>query len=128
MILFDRVFSLHDEIRLKEVKQVKRLIVLLLLAFTLLLVPAGTAQAKKPLRYACSGHNTAYGWIGTIDSGDLTGATMIWVTLALDFRGGEPFVDAKNVYFFEEWFIGFGIEYVPPDGGTWSIDGDVVLA
>ena len=105
---------------------IRRLIVLLALAFTLALVPAGTPQAKKPLRYECEGYGTPFGWIGEITSGDLTGATMIWVTLALDFRGGEPFVDAKNVYFFEEWFIGFGIEYV--DGESWTIDGDVVLA
>jgi len=32
------------------VKDVRKLIVLLALAFTLVLVPAGTAQAKKPLR------------------------------------------------------------------------------
>jgi len=105
------------------VKQVKKLIVLLALAFTLALVPAGTAQAKKPLRYECEGWATGFGWEGTITSGDLDGYTMIWVTLALDFRGGEPFVDAKNVYFFENWFIGDGIEYV--DGG---VTGDVVLA
>jgi hypothetical protein len=100
------------------VKQVKRLIVLLALAlaFTLVLVPAGTAQAKKPLRYEGSGYATGYGWFGTITSGDLEGYTGIWVTRELDFRG-------ENVYFYEEWFIGDGIEYV--DG---EVTGDVVLA
>jgi len=98
------------------VKQIKRLIVLLALACTLLLVPAGTAQAKKPLRYECEGYGTDYGWKGTITSGDLTGYTGIWVSLILDFKG-------ENVYFFEEWFIGDGIEYV--DG---EVTGDVVLA
>ena len=104
--------------------QIKRLIVLLALAFTLVLVPAGTAQAKKPLRYECEGWATLFGWQGTITSGDLDGYTMIWVTLAVDFRGGETPFDAKNVYFFEEWFIGDGIEYDDGDGVT----GDVVLA
>lgn len=101
-------------------KDIRRLIVLLALACTLLLVPAGTAQAKKPLRYECEGGATDFGWQGTITSGDLSGYTGIWVSLVLDFRGGEP---AKNVYFFEKWFIGDGIEYV--DGG---VTGVVVLA
>ena len=99
------------------------MIVLLAWACTLLLVPAGTVQAKKPLRYECEGWATDFGWQGTITSGDLDGYTGIWVTLAVDFRGGEIPEDAKNVYFFEEWFIGDGIEYV--DG---EVTGDVVLA
>ena len=95
---------------------------MLALACTLLLVPAGTAQAKKPLRIECEGYGTDFGWKGTITSGDLTGYTGIWVSLILDFK-------EDNVYFYEEWFIGWDIAYVPPsDGGTWSIDGAVVLA
>ena len=107
----------------------KKLIVLLALAFTLALVPAGTAQAKKPLRYECEGWATGFGWEGIITSGDLTGATGIWVTLVVDFNRGEGPPIAVNVYFFEKWFIGFDIEYVPPpEDGEWGISGDVVLA
>jgi len=99
------------------VKQIKRLIVLLALAFTLALVPAGTAQAKKPLRYECEGWNTDFGWQGTItSSGDLFEYTIIWDTKVAVFK-------KASVYFFEEWFIGDGIEYV--DG---EVTGDVVLA
>ena len=56
-------------------KQIKRLIVLLALAFTLALVPAGTAQAKKPLRGTMEAEfNTAWKepslvipiWVGSI--------------------------------------------------------------
>jgi len=101
----------------------KRLIVLLALSFIVALVPAVSAQPNKPLRYEESGEMASYGWVGTVDSGDLEGYTLICVTLVLEFRGGEPFVDAKNVYFFELWFIGDGIEYV--DG---EVTGDVVLA
>ena len=109
--------------------QIKRLTSLLALAFVLVSVPAVSVQSKKPLRYECAGSATGYGWIGTITSnGDLEGATMIWVSLVLEFRGGKPFVDAKNVYFYEEWFIGFDIEYVPLGEGEWEISGDVILA
>ena len=104
--------------------QIKRLICLFALALVLLLVPAVSVQAKKPLRLACAGSMTGYGWIGSItSSGDLEEATVIWVSLVLEFRGGEPFVDAKNVYFYEEWFIGFDIEYVPLGDGEWEISG-----
>jgi hypothetical protein len=106
---------------------VKRLISLLALAFILVLVPAISVQSKKPLRYECAGSATGYGWIGEILTGDLEGATMIWVSLVLEFRGGEPFVDAKNVYFYEEWFIGYNIEYESLNGG-WIITGEVLLA
>jgi len=107
----------------------KRLIVLLALAlaFTLVLAPAVSAQPNKPLRYEVSGVSAIYGWVGTIDSGDLTGKTAIWVSLILELRGGETLVDAKNVYFFELWFIGDDIAYVGGING-FEITGDVVLA
>jgi len=112
-------------IKLWEVKDVRRLTVLLALAFTLALVPAVSAQPMKPLRYEVSGGSATewFGWIGTIDSGDLNGYTGIWVTQVLKLRGGETLLDAKNAYFFELWFIGNGIDYV--DG---KVTGNVVLA
>ena len=99
--------------------------IMLALFLSLLIAPAVSAQPRKPLRYEVSGESATgwLGWVGTIDSGDLEGYTGIWVTLVLELRGGETLVDAKNVYFFELWFIGDGIDYV--DG---KVTGDVVLA
>jgi len=70
---------------------VRRLTVLLALALTLALVPAVSAQPVKPLRYEVSGGSPTewFGWVGTIDSGDLEGYAGIWVTQVLKLRGGE---------------------------------------
>jgi len=106
-----------------------KLIVTVMLALflaSMLLAPV-SAQPNKPLRYEVSGQHVSYGWFGTIDSGDLKGYTGIWVSLILELRGGETLADAKNVYFFEVWYIGDGIEYVAKDGG-FEISGTVVLA
>jgi len=111
------------------VKDIRRLIVLLALAFTLVLVPAGTVQAKKPLRLECAGSGAPYGWIGEIIGGDLNGATMIWVSLIVEPNRGPPTLeDATNVYFYEEWFIGYDITFEGDVQGVWTINGTVVLA
>jgi hypothetical protein len=105
-------------------------VVILALALLMLVVavaPAVSAQPNKPIRYEVSGGFASYGWLGTVDSGDLAGKTGIWVTLVLKLRGGETLADAKNVYFFELWYIGDGIQYVP-SGNGFEITGDVVLA
>jgi len=101
-------------------------IVLALFLGCMLLAPVG-AQPNKPLRYEVSGESASYGWVGTIDSGDLDGYTGIWVTKVLIPRGGELFVDAKNVYFFEIWYIGEDITYVDGEDG-FEIEGDYILA
>jgi hypothetical protein len=61
------------------VKQIKRLIVLLALAFILALVPAGTAQPNKPLRCELEMDlfwTTPLHWEGTV-TGDIVGTITV---------------------------------------------------
>lgn len=72
------------------------MIVLLALAFIVALVPAGTAQAKKPLRGTMElyfqghlgifdGEGRLYVWGGTI-SGDINGEMKFWAVLGTPDR------------------------------------------
>jgi len=112
------------------VKDVKRLIVLLALAltFTLALVPAGTVQAKKPLKcelfielnwdwegFPWGTPGSKYTWIGTV-WGDINGD--FYVTLS------EASYPGKTEHFSETWIIeneteGWVIEGF--DEGVWKM-------
>jgi len=92
------------------------LLMCMVVLLSTLSMSAVSAKPKGALRYEVSGYGTDYGWFGTIDSGDLEGYTGIWVTLEVDFK-------EDCVYFYEEWFIGDGIEYV-----NGEVIGGVVLA
>ena len=76
----------------------KRSIALLALIFALTFVSITLVQAKKPFRFEVSGFLTDFGWQGTVDSGPLTGMTMLWYTDILEPHGSK-------LYFFERWEI-----------------------
>jgi hypothetical protein len=83
-----------------EVKGMRRLIVLLALAFTLVLLPAGMANAKEPLKCGISITliwNGGFYWDGTI-TGDITGTFIIAPDPVPPFPG-------KTEHFLETWVI-----------------------
>lgn len=81
--------------------KVKRLTVLLALAFTLVLVPAGRTQAEKPLQCGISLEliwtETEFYWDGTI-TGDIVGDFIITPDPLPSFPG-------KTEHFLETWNI-----------------------
>jgi len=89
-----------------EVKQIKRFIVLLALTFTLMLLPAVSAQAKEPLKcelyielnwdWVGFGGTSPYTWIGTV-SGDINGDFYISLEKAS--------ISGKTEHFSETWII-----------------------
>jgi len=84
----------------RRVKQVKRLIVLLVLAFTLVLSPAVSAQPMKPLRceVSCSIDWGLPGWKGEV-TGDIEGT----ITYTLDVS--TVWVKDDIEHFYETWVI-----------------------
>lgn len=97
-------------------KDVRRLIVLLALAFTLVLVPAGTAQAKKPLGCDISIvlDLNLFQWNGTI-TGDVEGDFIITPDPVPPFPG-------KTEHFLETWVISTTDGYIRLyQEGVWNM-------